>query len=502
MPRRIFGIFSPTNVKSNGSDLVDSMGISAAQILTGSIQIGLATQIREYLAVAHWCTRLEKIFVPIDELGFLRNTLVGLSEKIEHYEPPNAYQSFSRSSERRQLSDYLSLDRGWLIQTALRIVSLVQPILFRKTRLPCKIIFSDRTNLDQQFNGRCLWTNHKKLYKSALIYVTKKELNKSNDLLRDQDISFVNGDWIFQVIQRKYKYIPEPVSEIIAAYLVKHFNDNRENVALYVAQMNLLFKNYNVRSIQIPSESLEPYVAALQIAKIQGAKTSLRIDGHDATGLSVPTLRSSDGTEYLLDDFYVCSDLLYESAIEKGFLNYQMIRENSVFLDTAYKSQNPRFDVMVMTWIPNNNNPQALVDSPSMTLETTLRVVGAVITGKIAIKIKDESTELEYVEAVIHKLCFSERIEILMGNFSEHVQSSRLIIGGIGSAIAEAMINNVPYLAYEPVDNGYSRKLLTENNVLSNVRIALNERDLLDLLIASVDVRVEDARRYLYSSLA
>jgi hypothetical protein len=247
---------------------------------------------------------------------------------------------------------------------------------------------------------------------------------------------------------------------------------------------------------------LEPYVAALQIAKIQGAKTSLRIDGHDATGLSVPTLRSSDGTEYLLDDFYVCSDLLYESAVEKGFLNYQMIRENSVFLDTAYKSQNPRFDVMVMTWIPNNNNPQALVDSPSMTLETTLRVVGAVITGKIAIKIKDESTELEYVEAVIHKLCFSERIEILMGNFSEHVQSSRLIIGGLGSAIAEAMINNVPYLVYEPVDNGYSRKLLTENNVLSNVRIALNERDLLDLLIASVDVRVEDARRYLYSSLA
>ena len=153
-----------------------------------------------------------------------------------------------------------------------------------------------------------------------------------------------------------------------------------------------------------------------------------------------------------------------------------------------------------MNWIPNNYNPGALVGSPSMTLETTLTIVGRMHTGKIAIKIKDFSTEFEYVKALIHKLGFAERVDILEGDFAEHVQSSRLIIGGLGSAIAESMINSVRYLVYEPVGNGYSSELISEINVLTGIRIARNEIELLEMLISGEDLQEEEKQSYLYSS--
>ena len=39
-----------------GLDLVSHEGFSVAQVLTGSMRIGLATQIRDYEAVKYWCS--------------------------------------------------------------------------------------------------------------------------------------------------------------------------------------------------------------------------------------------------------------------------------------------------------------------------------------------------------------------------------------------------------------------------------------------------------------
>ena len=122
--------------------------------------------------------------------------------------------------------------------------------------------------------------------------------------------------------------------------------------------------------------------------------------------------------------------------------------------------------------------------------------------GKIAIKVKDLLIELEYVNEIVHQLGLSQRIEILSGKFYEHVNSTRLIVGGISSAIAEAMIHEVPYVIFEPQENGYSDLCLEQSSVLDIKRIARTSEDLFRLVKdgrSSIEV---DARSYLYSSKA
>ena len=489
---------------NDGIDQVQNNEFSVAQVLTGSIRIGLATQIREFEAVQHWCSQLTKLYVSHSENEFIKRALNQHLNMVEYYEPPNYTQPFSRWLENRLLRDYLSLNRKWARSSVMRGVYVFQRCLFRSTRRTCKIIFSDWTDSFQFSKQKCLWTNQKDLRKSALIFSTRRLLKESAWKVSLQKVSFANSDWISIVLKRGNYAVNQKLIELLSQYLQDCVLRNSSIIALYHAQMSVLFKNYDIESIQVPAELFEPYVMAMQLARANGIKTTLSVDGHDPTGLSVPTLRTPDNQGYLLDNFVTPSDVLYNSALKMGFLDDQIIRTNSKFhlLHQVNKERKIEFDAMVMTWIPNHQNPDARIDSPSATLESSLKILGEHFEGKIAVKVKDLRLEQDYVAEIIHQLGLSQRIEILSGRFSEHVNSTRLIVGGISSAIAEAMIHEVPYVIFEPQENGYSDLCLEQSSVLDIKRIARTSEDLLRLVKdgrSSIEV---DARSYLYSSKA
>lgn len=488
----------------DGKDLVQNNGFSVSQVLTGSIRIGLASQIREFDAVQRWCSQLTKLYVSNLENEFIKRALDQQLTAVEYYEPPNNAQPYSRWLENRRLRDYLSLNRKWARSSVVRSVYFVQRCLFRSTRRTCKITFSDWTDSFQSSKQKCLWTNHKNLRKSALIFSTRRSLKESAWRVNAQKVSFADSDWISIVLKRGNFAVNHKLAELLSQYLQDCVVRNSSVIALYHAQMSVLFKNYNIESIQVPAELFEPYVMAIQLARAKGIKATLSIDGHDPIGFSVPTLRTPDNQAYLLEKFVTPSDVLYNSALRMGFLDYQIIRTNSKFhlFHQVSKEKKSRFDAMVMTWIPNHQNPNARIDSPSSTLESSLNVLSNHFEGKIAIKVKDPLIELEYVNEIVHQLGLSQRTEILSGKFFEHVNSTRLIVGGISSAIAEAMIHEIPYIIFEPQENGYSDSCLEQSSVLDVKRIARTPEDLLCFVKdgrSSIDV---DSRSYLYSSNA
>ena len=489
---------------NDGIDQVQNNEFSVAQVLTGSMRIGLASQIREFEAVQHWCSRLTKLYISNLENEFIKRALNQHLTMVEYYEPPDNAQPFSRWLENRQLRDYLSLNRKWARSSVVEAAYLVQRCLFRSTSRTCKLIFSDWTDSFQFSKQKCLWTNHKDLRKSALIFASKRSLKESERKVNAQKVLFAEGDWISNVLQRGNYAVNQKLAELLSQYLQDCVVRNSSVIALYHAQMSVLFKNYDIESIQVPGELFEPYVMAVQLARAKGIKTTLSLDGHDPTGLSVPTLRTPDNQAYLLEKFVTTSDVLYNSALGKGFIDDQIIRTNCKFhlIHSVNKERKIKFDAMVMTWIPNHQNPNARIDSPSSTLESSLKILSHHFEGKIAIKVKDLLIELEYVNEIVHQLGLSQRIEILSGKFFEHVNSTRLIVGGISSAIAEAMIHEVPYIIFEPKENGYSDLCLEQSSVLDIKRIARTSEDLLCFVEdgrSSIEI---DSRSYLYSSKA
>jgi hypothetical protein len=473
-----------------GLDIVFHEGFSLAQVLTGSMRISLATQFRDYEALKYWCFNLSKIYISKIESDSIKRAVDNWIDKVEFYEPPNNCLPISSSSNGRILSNYLSPTQNRAFQFTMRILCNVQRFVLRVTRKPSYLIFSDWTNSEQLINQNCLWTNHRNLRRSALIYTTKENLEKSKKIIDGQEITFVNEEWMTTVFQSCSEKIDKKLVKTVVSCVHDLVNASRHYLVIYHAQISQLFRDYNIETVQLPAELFEPYVVALQIAKARGIRTCLRIDGHDPTGLGVPKLRSQNNEEYLFDEFFACSDLLYSSAINKGFREDQIIRSESVFSETHYKIQEKKFDVIVMTWIPNNYNPRARNDSPSMTLESCLTILRRLIHGKIAVKIKNSFSESEYVNSVIAKLGMIDSVEILTGDFAEHLRSSKVIIGGISSAIAEAKINKIDYIIYEPIDNGYSETILSQSDVLDLSQIARNEYDLI-LKIAETGINID-----------
>jgi hypothetical protein len=149
-----------------------------------------------------------------------------------------------------------------------------------------------------------------------------------------------------------------------------------------------------------------------------------------------------------------------------------------------------------MTWIPKNH----LVSNTASPKETLLVALEVALqhTGKrIGIKVKDERLEGSYVRKVISDLAADDRVDILVGAFAEHVQKTEFVIGGISTAVAESMMAGVPYLIFEPMDNGYSDEFLSTSQTLSLANIARDKASLVQMVSERTNSINSPAGRFL-----
>ena len=137
-----------------------------------------------------------------------------------------------------------------------------------------------------------------------------------------------------------------------------------------------------------------------------------------------------------------------------------------------------------MTAIPNHYNPVANIESPKETLRIALDVALQNTDMRIGIKLKDSRIEDQFVRQVISDLAANDRVDVLVGTFSEHVPKAEFIIGGISTAVAESMMASVPYLIFEPVSNGYSDEFLFNSTTLSTASIARDKASLIQMVQA------------------
>jgi hypothetical protein len=487
---------------SEGTDVSCSDGMSSPQVLTGSIRYGIASCIREYEALKFWKGMLSKMMVSTSENRLFLNACLEFETFIDYYEPPSLLPSVSEWLQERKLKDSWDLGRKWLNPFTLKTIVFLQRMFFPGTKKNSLLIFSDWTNYSLNISTNTLWTNRINPRKCAYIVANRNESRKSRGRNTTSIESKLNEVLITRLSECDQYQIDDPLKRVIRNYIMELVDSSREIIDIFDVKMRNLLKNYSVESILIPAELYEPYIVALQHARSNGLTSTLLVDGHDPTGMAVPTLHTANGKQFLLSQFGVCSNALYQNALHMGFSKDQIQLFDSPFLKlhSSTTQKNYEYDVIIMTWIPNQQNPSARIDSPSATLRDALLVTSRLFDGTIAVKVKDHSLESEYVEQIINVMGLSERVKVITGRFCDHIKKAKIIIGGISSAIAECKIHDIPYIIYEPIENGYGEMYFEGNYLLKRSRIARTVAELESLIALgepSVDI---DREEYLFSS--
>jgi hypothetical protein len=362
-----------------------------------------------------------------------------------------------------------------------------QQIIFPSTRKPNRLVFGDWTNFGIEYeNVPTLWTNHyRNIRKCAFMCQPgRREIKKFSTSSRCSQI-FENVDFE-DVLNRHSKATSTNFRLALTTVVWRVLKVNTPWIAYYHSQMNALFDIYQPASIELPGELFEPYSVALMVANQRLVPATLMLDGHDASGICIPVLRNETSSVLRFSKFVVLSQDQMDTARNLGINEAMFVKRESLFWRKYKKTENfsQKYGTIIMTWIPNHYNPVANIESPKETLLAALEVALQHTGKRIGIKVKDLTVEGSYVYRLVSDLAAEDRVDILVGAFSEHVQKTDFVIGGISTAVAESMMAGVPYLIFEPIDNGYSDEFLSTSQTLSLANIARDRASLVQMVSA------------------
>ena len=469
-----------------GMDLTLLEGISYGQALTGCLKIAVASAVRDHLALTQIKNDATQIVLPANCPQIFGEVARTVFQKVEICKSDNKV-SDGASLEERILRDYLSFKIKYIPTVFIRCVREAQKILFPSTRHVDRLVFGDWTNLGiKHDNVNTLWTNHYRNIRSCAFVAEPKnrELERFKSSFPYNEVyGKIN---LRGVLDRHLTEISATLRLAITNVVLRILDVNTPWIAYYQLQICELFDTYKPSSIELPAELFEPFAVALMIANQRSIAATLMLDGHDSSGLNVPVLRNESKSELRFSRFVVFSQDQANTAKKLGINESMLIRRESLLWRRYGDSENrhKKYGFIIMTVIPNHYNPVANIESPKETLRLALDVALQNTDKRIGIKLKDRRIEEPFVQKVISDLVANDRVDVLVGTFSEHVHKAEFIIGGISTAVAESMMASVPYLIFEPVSNGYSDEFLFNSTTLSTASIARDKASLIQMVQA------------------
>ncbi len=445
-----------------GIDQTVHGGISIGSSLEGSIEIAFATCLRYYEAMYFWKDRLSELVVSEAEGELFKLVAAEFGSFITYRPAESNEKLLSAHFEQRDVSKIRLPSSEPLYRLAhrlMRILSLaIRPR--KETGQETVLVIGD-------------WTNKKRFYSSQkqYKYTNRWSLKGGAFMVRSAAIrrnylnifpSQINDELMRTNAQLRLDAMNISNAHQIAIILTKVTNYlyrlSRFALADMCAVTTEMIEFYRPSELEFTSDRYEPFAVAAQIASTRGIHVRVVADGHDSAGISLPRLRNNDNSSFIVDEFCVAGSgcarrILRQSSLSDVIkvIDSPML---SIYIELIEQVHEIKYSVIIMTWIPRNDRMGGLPDSPFETLFRALEIALEKFSGCIGIKIKHE-LERPYVELCVQQLNAMGRVEILTGYFYEHIFATRLVIGGISTAVAECMIVGVPYIVFEPYNNGY-----------------------------------------------
>lgn len=464
------------NRDSNGCMVCDDDILSISDAFSVGMHISIVSICREYFALEYWLTRYEKIFVSCNESEEFHAITKKFPGRIAIYDPEHRYIATLTSMATRAL--------------ALPEIDWRAKIL-RYLQAPFLCYFHDKTlalhdwTMTQFTAQNSGWIGVNSLYPWKGAYERNVPACYLMEADRTVPLNFnnlISPLTLFEVLLRIDVLWDKGLLQLLASQMNSRYGLYRDYFVKVVAKYQDLLDSYKPSELIICTEFFEPYLIATNVAKSKNIKVSWLVDGYNVIDLEDVPIKRSIGPSIFDRIYAIASQHQFRLMRNKPELQ-ELVTITPPLLDNHVIDAHAKklFDVIIMTWIPNDLNLDGRNGSRPTTLLDAIKVSLDAGFQKIAIKIKHH-TEKVWLLAILENTNYKDRVVILEGKFCDHVKSAHRVIGGISSAVGEAAYHDIPYYVYEPVANGYGAQQLSSAVILTEDGIARTPSELLELL--------------------
>lgn len=449
-------------------DFTEQTKFSIGDVLSTGLWIDLAAISREYLSLKYWTKKFKTLWISKNESKKFKH-IAKKFKNIKFYNPKHNSKNILQSLSTRKLTTPPI--------SKIASVGLVAQMLFQKRFRGRVVAINDWTYKKIAEKNKWLLINSRAPWKSAFFQMPNKyDLKKSSENWPKSLDSVFKIQPLNQVFKRIKKKIDSPLLCLLQKELLHRYKTYKKYFIFISALYDRLFRNYNPSELILPSDLYEEYAIAAKVAQQKKIKTSWLIDGypylHDITeSYFLKRLRNNFDLVYLFSNAHSNAQ---KFKLQKSGLATKTICP-PIFDFYAQKKIKPVFDIVICTWIAFDLSLAGRNGARPVILLDAIHAARACGIEKIAIKIKHNSEKTWLLPILKNR---NIEAEVLYGPFYKYVRLAKVIIGGLSTAVAEASYHQIPYLIYEPKENGYATDYLKKISSVFSLNIYRNQKSL------------------------
>jgi hypothetical protein len=450
-----------------GIDESVKLNISIGEAIAPIVWQGMANIAYEYHLVAK--TKSPEYALPSDTSRISRFVAEKLQKRIVWQDKIGHFHG--------EETDFLPT--GEKHQFMIRIVRTIQLIL--RKRLMNRYLFIDsRMTRHLNFGQKPLRLFRKSLLSGAFP-IARNSVQRHYENALPASISFLNTDKRLNRINQEFV---EPFDgvliELFSSYIEIKFAEMRDGIVESIVFSQSLLNFYRPKSCVMPSDTYPSFIIFAQMCRYMGVNTIGAVDGYPLISIC-PLSKGSNGDSWLFNKFIAYGEKHRKDIVEMGFPIEEIIMCEPPFKSLRIDNEK-LYDCLVFTWFPNVFSCKSDHTSPPNTLLSALRAVIKSGAVNIGIKIKTE-IEIEYVKKVISSFENKVHIDVLQGDSITHLLNCEYAVGGISTAATEASLNEIPYLIFEPYENGYSDHWLSKSSMLNPLSLSRSAEHLSEAIL-------------------
>ena len=431
-------------------------GYSLALILNRGCFFSTLNDFKNYFALKLWSIKFNKIYLSrhscpsiLRVKKFFKNVYFLPSDKDKFIESELIPSTPDRTHYFQQKNNFIK-----------KIFFYLDIFLFLKWKKN-KIFTLKDIKHDGAFNKikNIITLSNKNFFKGIYLY------KKNNKNFFPKKISLLKHISIHDIVKKNFPKDQKNLKAIFIKNINIQLNENVENINATVTSLEKSFKIYKPKSIILNSSVDWFSIILIYLSKKFNITSYYLLEGY-MFFKDRKDIPKNDNKMSLIDNFFS-----YGNSFKKILHLHKIKKKNiynieTIFLPNPKKKFKKSYDACLLSYSPNPFNLDATWDKQIITELQVLKVFDDLGFKDILIKLKNSTpskkkTEIKEIKIYreiyekIYKKKLKLDITISDKNFNDILSTSKLIVGGLSTAIVEA--NKITdYYLYEPVINGFS----------------------------------------------
>ena len=431
-----------------------SMGLTLEYRLSESI----ASAIRYYCAFKGILDIYSEVIIPNNIPKLLKDVLSTFGDRIKFIHSNNdIYEVFNFPIYRNSIS---RVKIHWLSP----IAHFLQKFYFKS--LTNRVLFFSDWTYKYQKNNSFLFMNLFNITKSY--YLTKPPKSSivlTDDIVLNKDIE-AN---VKNTLKRFSKKYDKSLSKLIFRIIKDEYYLLKSDAIYMYSMYKDLLGEYKPKAVVIYNTTYPWHVIVMQIANTMQIPVAVAQDGFPVYANKYNFSNDRSGLRPLVKNYFVMGCIGRKLMSGSNFTSINKVQIKPPLLDYCTNTKNNG---------QKNNTALILFDDPPISnlltewdyryqhIVNIIKCLADIGISDVTIKIKEGADEIDILtlQKVLHN--YSD-IAVIGGKLSEHIHLFSLVVGSLGSAIAEVIYTDTPYYIFEPYYNGITDKTLYESSILS-----------------------------------